>query len=330
MILPEWVNWEDGKLVQVRISLSSPLRWVNSYLLYGEDGRITLVDPGPRSPQIEAEWREVCRALQIVPQQISSIVVTHHHPDHYGLAGWMQQRTGAAVRMSRRCQQEAELMWGKNSRMNDELPLLYRRHGLPDELMLPMLRHLEGFFSEVHPAPQVSYIAEGEGFEMGGRSWIPYETGGHASGHLSFYDPASGSLLCGDAVLPQISPNISYLPGGDPAPLRSFLAGLKKIEPLMVTRAYPGHRHPFTHYKERIAALLQHHEDRLNRLIGLLAGGPLTAYELHLLLFGSKLTLHQLRFAMSEVLAHLVELEHRERVSQDWGRGDVLRYRLAD
>ncbi|KAF6614237.1 MBL fold metallo-hydrolase, partial [Paenibacillus sp. EKM208P] len=67
--------------------------------------------------------------------------------------------------------------------------------------------------------------------------------------------------------------------------------------------------------RERTQALLAHHEERLEKFQQLIQPEGSTAYELCIAMFGGKLGIHQLRFAMSETLAHLVELVRRERAS---------------
>ncbi|GAB6929311.1 MBL fold metallo-hydrolase [Paenibacillus sp. JCM 10914] len=302
---------KEHQLPQVKITLANPLRWVNSYILRGEDG-VTIIDPGPRTDSSEQEWMNALEKLAIRFDDIASIVLTHHHPDHYGLAGWFQERSGCQVWMSARAHQEAELMWGESSSMDADLPDLFRRHGMPEVWLQRLSEHLNSFFPQVTPQPAISIIHDDLPFRMGNRIWLPVQTAGHAPGHLSFYHADSGVLLCGDAVLPQISPNVSLLPGSDSDPLALFLAGLSRLRELDVRVAYPGHRHPFTHFRDRIDALLLHHEERLHDIAGMLQlTGGLNAFEVCLALFGDKLGIHQLRFAMCEALAHLVELVDR-------------------
>ncbi|NMO95265.1 MBL fold metallo-hydrolase [Paenibacillus lemnae] len=305
---PDIVSWNQSGLIQIKIPLDNPLRWVNSYLLRDGD-EVTLIDPGPRTPAAEQEWLAAFRVLGLQPADISLILLTHHHPDHYGLSGWLQQQSGAPVRMSERAELEAQLMWGSGSSMDEDLPSFFESHGMPAVWLEQLPGHLNIFIPQVTPAPKVTHQHDGEQLDMGGRSWQVIQTAGHAPGHLSLYHEGSGDLICGDAVLPQISPNVSLLPGSDAAPLRLYLEGLRRLQTLQVRAAYPGHRHPFTHFRERIQALLEHHEERLNTTAGLLASaGPMTAFEVCTALFGGKLGIHQLRFAMCEALAHLAEL----------------------
>ncbi|MBW4840883.1 MAG: MBL fold metallo-hydrolase [Paenibacillaceae bacterium] len=327
-LLPDIQLWERELLARVPISMAPPLRRVNSYVLRGEEG-ITIIDPGPRTDETIGEWQAAWKELGISSRDITQIVLTHHHPDHYGLAGYLQEITGAMVHMSPRAYEETRLMWGTDSRMHEALPELFRRHGMPESWCGQLPGHLHSFVAQVTPAPEVTFLREGEPIWMGGRAWLPIETAGHAPGHLSFYDAVQKMMVCGDAVLPQISPNISFLPGSDPQPLRSFLDSLVKLNGYEVATAYPGHRNPFDYFAERIRLLLEHHEERLLRIEGLLRERPQTAFDVCAALFGTELGIHQMRFAMSETLAHLVELVRQGRAEEQSpgdGGGEVIRF----
>ncbi|GGO08150.1 MBL fold metallo-hydrolase [Saccharibacillus kuerlensis] len=318
-----------GELTRARMSMSFPLRWVNSYMLPGEEGW-TIVDPGPRSAENEAAWDEVLNELGFSYEEISSIVLTHHHPDHYGLAGWLQERSGAQVWMSKAASEAARRNWGgtefqPEGSFDAATIDLYRRHGMGDDRLAQLPEHLSGFRTQIEPQPEITIIEPGLPIRFGGRLWRPIETGGHAEGHLSFYEEETGLILCGDAVLPRISPNISYSPGGDLHPLRSYLNGLRTLGALHVTQAFPGHRDPFKNFTERTEQLLEHHEQRLDRMEELLRSEPRSAYEICTTLFGTSLGIHQLRFALSETLAHLVELADRGRAYCNQ-EGDVITF----
>nr|WP_280521421.1 MBL fold metallo-hydrolase [Paenibacillus mangrovi] len=324
--MPEITDHQNG-IIQVKISMSFPLRWVNSYVLQGPEG-LTIIDPGPHTPENEEEWKRAFAELGRAISEVENIVLTHHHPDHLGCSGWIQQQSGCKVWISERAFQETELMWGPKSTMNADLPELFRSQGMPKEWTSQLEVHMNSFVSQITPRPEVAFIPEGKLFSMGGREWLPVETAGHAPGHLSFYHEESGEILCGDAVLPQISPNVSLMPGSDPEPLQSFLQGLLKLKNLKVSTAYPGHRNPFQHFEERLEALLLHHEERLAKIEQLLASAPATGFELCAFLFSSKLGIHQMRFAMCETLAHTRELERRERITVFCNEDGIICYKM--
>lgn len=311
--ITELTSWEGG-IIQFPVPMDPPLRRVNSYILPDGNRQLTVIDPGPHTPEAERAWENVLQELGYSWGSIRDIVVTHHHPDHYGLAGWLQARSGGKVWMSERAHAEAQRTWGAEAVLNETLPLYFTRNGMPEDWVQGIREHLERFLPQVTPQPEVTYMNTAEPFIMGNRAWQPLVTGGHAPGHVSFYHGDSGQILCGDAVLPLISPNVSLQPGGDPQPLLTFMEGLRELRSFGVSRAFPGHREPFTGFAERADSLLRHHEERLDAAAALLAGGPLSGFAVCEALFRSRVSsAHQMRFAMSEAMAHLAELVRRER-----------------
>lgn len=313
---------QEGEVIQVKVPLPFALRWVNSYLVKGGKG-YTLIDPGLGTEEAKSGWTDTLSRLGIRFADIEQIVLTHYHPDHYGLAGWFQQQSGAPVLMSETGHNYAQRLWGEGQTMSRQLHALYVRHGMVSPQIDEILPHMDSFLPLVSPLPHVQFIVPGQAVRLGDRQYVSIETPGHAAGHLCFYDEERCIMFCGDQVLPHISPNVSLLPGGDADPLQQFLTSLRSLTAAYpVNWAYPGHRDPFAGFAERIAQLLRHHEERLKAMYDLLST-PSTAYEVCLASFGSKLTTHQLRFAMSETLAHLVHLEHQG-LAEQVEHGDTI------
>lgn len=329
---PKITKREEG-LWQVKVPLPFPLQWVNSYVALDRGGAVDILDPGIRTEESLARWEEARESIGFRWSDVRSIILTHHHPDHYGLAGWMQSVTGAPVRMSAQAAEQAGRLWGEFREDTAVSTLeMFAAHGLPEASLPDMRRHLESFVPLVSPAPHPERIetirggvwpgdvggasAGGDHVAIGRRKYAAVHTPGHAEGHLSFWDAESRTIFCGDHVLPGITPNVSLLPFGDADPLASYLDSLELASQVPAAKAYPGHREPFEHYAERARAMISHHRERLARMESLLAS-PRTGYEVCRELFGDKLSMHQLRFALSETIAHLVFLERRGRLQAD-------------
>lgn len=300
-------------LHQVRVPVPYPLKYVNAYLLQGDNGW-TVVDPGIHTPDALEVWDGVWGRLGGGYRNVERIVLTHHHPDHYGLAGLFQERSGAPVFLSEWGKRQADRMWSEERPMAEELWRLFVRHGMERQTADAMIPHMESFVPLVSPRPEIALLRPGETIRLGLGTFEAVETGGHAAGHLSFYRKETGDMLCGDAVLPHISPNISYVPGVEEDPLSRFLDGLRLLGEYRVERAYPGHRDVFQGFAERCAALVGHHERRLELMYEHVREGASTAYTCCIRLFGTRLSIHQMRFAMSETLAHLIHLELQGRL----------------
>jgi beta-lactamase superfamily II metal-dependent hydrolase len=138
----------EGGITQVKVPLPFPLRWVNGYLIRGANG-YTVIDPGLHTAEAEACWEEALRERGLDYEAIERIVLTHHHPDHYGLAGWMQQKSGAPVLMSSLGLKQAQLLWGEWTPMTSALAATFRENGMDEELCAAIETHMDGFVPQV-------------------------------------------------------------------------------------------------------------------------------------------------------------------------------------
>ncbi|OBR68514.1 hydrolase [Paenibacillus oryzae] len=302
----------QGGWHQLKVPLPFSLKWVNSYIIPDSNG-YTVIDPGLHTGEALKAWEIAMAELRIGWSDISRIILTHQHPDHYGLAGYVQQQSGAVVNMTERSHRYALRLWNADSEYPAAINALFSRHGMPVELREAIGSNLEGFIAMVSPQPRVSYMKAGETLAMNGGSWKLLDAPGHAFGAVCLYEPRRRWMICGDQVLPRITPNISLVPGEEADPLKHFLGSLDRLAEFDVDYALPGHMNPFAGFKERIEELQSHHARRLEGIKSMLLEKEATAFEVCEGLFGIRLrdNPHNLRFAMGETLAHLVHLELR-------------------
>jgi glyoxylase-like metal-dependent hydrolase (beta-lactamase superfamily II) len=323
----------DSGWLRFRIPLPYSLRYVNSYLVPEEDGSWTIIDPGLNSPETRRIWLRELNCHGISMGQISRILLTHQHPDHYGLAGWFQLQAGCPVLMTAEGGRYARRLWGSGGGYAAELAEWFGQHGMPEELLAQLGPHLASFRDRVEPQPELTELLPGSLLAMGGESWEIIDAPGHASGAVCLYSSESRTMIAGDQVLPRITPNISLIPGPqeDSDPLGSYLASLRELSSYKTKRVYPGHRDPFGDLGRRAQEIAAHHERRLEHLRCLLAEGAASAFELCEREFGTRLrhNIHNMRFAMSETLAHLAWLEHRGEAERLDAQNGGWRYAAA-
>ncbi|XWX03016.1 MBL fold metallo-hydrolase [Aggregatilineales bacterium SYSU G02658] len=311
-------------IYQVPIPLPFALRIVNCYLLRDHDGWAVL-DTGINTAQGQAAWRAAWGELGVQPRHIQRIFLTHVHPDHYGLAGWLQAQVTAdggqaEVYASPREIQQARLIWEQESTFDFAAYLM--RHGMPDDMARAVDSGLDDTRTMTLPHPAALRPLEPDStLDIGARRFKLLLAQGHADGQLMFYDERDALLLSGDHVLMHITPNIGIWTETDPHPLRRYLQSLETLRHLPVRLALPGHKALIHDWSGRIRELEQHHDERLHHTLQAVHDGHTDAYHVALRIFQHvRFTPHEWRFALAEALAHLDELVLRGRIAQEGDR----------
>ncbi len=291
-------------IYRVRLPLPFALNHVNCYLL--RDDGWTILDAGLNRPEIYAGWQAAFAGLGIAPAAIRRIIITHMHPDHIGLAGRLQQETGAAVFLSPGEWEIAQATWAPNPQREAIVAAYLRRVGAPPEVGAIVEEQEQKLRARTQPLPvDVQMLRPGDNITLAGRRCEILHAPGHAEAQIIFYAPADRLLLCGDHVLQRITPNIGYWPSSQPDPLGRYLASLRSLLALDVALALPGHHGAITDWRGRLHELLAHHDDRLEVAFTAAAEGA-TALEASYRIFNfDRFSPHEVRFAVAEALAHL-------------------------
>ncbi len=308
-------------IYQVRIPLPFALNIVNCYLVRDGDEGWALFDTGIHWDAAYQAWSEVFSTLQLQPQDISRVILTHVHPDHFGMAGWFQQRASIAGRetevyTSPREAHQARQVWQQESGIifGDWLVT----HGMPADMAREVQAGLDLNREMTMPHPQrLLPLNAGETLNIGTRYFKIYQAAGHSDGHLLFHDEGDALMLCGDHVLNKITPNIGIWTQTDPRPLSHFMASLRQLRELDVRLALPGHKTLIHNWRGRIDEILHHHDERLDLTLEAVREGKHNPYEVALRIFQSmRFTSHEWRFALAEAYAHLDCLEEQGRLTK--------------
>ena len=192
-------------------------------------------------------------------------MVTHIHPDHYGLAGRIREASGAWISLH---PADAELIHDRYDEPDDLLHRVaaaLRRMGAPDEELEPLQNAAMPVRPLVDPVVPDLLLEDGEKPEVPGWDLTAIWTPGHSPGHLCFYESTHELMLSGDHVLPRITPNIPFHPQAGANPLGDYLASLDKLEPYEVDEVLPAHEYRFDDLHTRLEELRQHHRERFAR-----------------------------------------------------------------
>ena len=315
-----------SNIFMIKLPLPFKLDHINCYLLKGKNGW-TVIDTGLNYPPSTGAWEKALKDVGLKCSDIESIYVTHYHPDHYGASGWLQELTGAPVYIHRTESLFVDQVWKKGRANIPVIGELFKENGMPPNLITEVLDNMVDVWNAIHPHPKLTLLSGDEKVDLGGRSFEIIHTPGHSDGHICFFNRDEGILISGDHLLPKISSNISLWPTSHPNPLDFFLRSLEMIRDLPVKLVFPAHGPVFRNSRGRVDELLDHHRERLSRIADLASVGA-TAYHICESLFGTDLSLHEIRFALTETLAHLAYLESKSEVYSRQEHGLVI-YRRA-
>ncbi len=291
----------------VRMRLPMQLNHINLWLLEDEDGW-TVVDTGIFDSATKDAWKMLF-AGPMANRPIRRVIVTHLHPDHVGLAGWLTHKFGVMLWMSRTdyflCR---TLVADTGQPAPEEGIRFYRAAGFPEEA-IESYKARFGFFGKgVSRLPQ-SYrrIREGDDIVIGKRSWKVVIGRGHAPEHACLWCESENLMISGDQILPRISSNVSLFPTEPEAnPLQDWLDSCARLKALLPKDILilPSHNEPFRGAHNRLQELIDGHEEGMDKLIEL-CREPKRAVDVFPALFRSRITSGNYGMATGESLAHL-------------------------
>jgi glyoxylase-like metal-dependent hydrolase (beta-lactamase superfamily II) len=256
-----------------RVPLPLPndgLRAVNVYVLERDTG-LVLVDAGWAIPESLAVLDNALSDLGRSLADITDILVTHIHRDHYTQAVELRRRVGATVHLGA----------GERTglKMLDAL-----RTDVPVSSLEVLRRGGAGELAERIQNSEVYGDFDPSGWELPDR-WLQagttlfglevIPTPGHTKGHVVFLDRPSGLLFSGDHVLPHITPSIGFELSEPGLPLGDYLDSLRLITTFPDARLLPAHGQVADSSHERVTELMAHHDVRLAEAEAALSNGSL-------------------------------------------------------
>ncbi|MDG5777626.1 MBL fold metallo-hydrolase [Haloarculaceae archaeon H-GB1-1] len=312
-----------------RLSVPTPFQVgpINAYLA----GR-TLVDPGPESEEAWAALLAGLEAEDLTPSDLERVVVTHPHPDHFGLAARLSD-AGADVLASRPA---ADILADFEGRLDYEQAFFedfFSRCGMA-ESTAETTTDLPRVFLRYAPDVQTDRVLDdGDEIQVEGGTLTAHAAQGHAPGELLFSAEDDGEqvAIVGDQVLPDYTPNPFLQPppevGADrPHVVPAYNRSLERLREADFDRFLPGHGDPIDDPAGRVSEIRDAHEQRTGEVAGLL-DGPTTPVEVMEGLFGD-LPVTEYFSGISEAVGHLDVLLERDRATVT-ERGGLLLYELS-
>lgn len=302
----------------LRLPLPMALDHINVYAFRDSAGW-TIVDTGLGSKMTRRLWQDLLDGpLACAP--VVRVLVTHHHPDHMGNAGWFQAN-GADLLTTRTAWLFARMLrLDEQDRPLPETLSHWRAAGMAEDMLQKRMAERPLNFADcVYPLPLgFKHLSAGDSLTMGGRAWTVQLGYGHAPDHLVLFSNDGQFVLAGDHYLPTISPNLGvYATEPEANPVAAWLKSHRALQPHLTDSqlALPGHGLPFYGLPFRSAQLIENHVSALERVETFLAT-PGTAVDCFPTLYKRDIGPGEYTLALVEAMAHCLALWHAGRVTR--------------
>ncbi|MGQ9546238.1 MAG: MBL fold metallo-hydrolase [Dehalococcoidia bacterium] len=249
----------------------------NVYAIEGNDGHI-LIDSGWDSQECLWALQEGLRGANLKLRDIKQVIITHIHPDHYGLATKIKQICGAQVAIHRIEGDSVLPRYKDYAHLMTKTKDLLQQNGVPEN-ELPQLTEASLWMNRyVTPDLPDVRLEDGDTISNGSFKFEVLWTPGHSLGHICLYERRRKFIITGDHVLYDMMPHVSFNPQSGDNPLGNYIFSLKKLDSLDVHFVLPGHGPVFNALGLRIERILQYHEERRRAILRSLRDGLKTAY----------------------------------------------------
>jgi glyoxylase-like metal-dependent hydrolase (beta-lactamase superfamily II) len=313
-------------LYQIRLPI--PIKSLKTVFAYfAQDGdESLLIDTGWPSQESLKALESALGSIHVRLNQIRKVLVSHLHPDHFGQAELIKQRSSEIELIMH--EKDAVGILDSDQEYEGYINAMHewlRVHGVPGDELEPMRRVSLDMLKFFKPARPNVVVSGGETIRVGGRwRFEVFSTPGHTPGTICLYDRGSSHVFfSGDHILPRITPNVSLTQRDKGDPLGDYLLSLERLGKLNTTEVLPSHEWVFTNLRKRIREIKDHHEARLTDALNIIEKAKpddgTSAYKVATMMkwyngHWNDLSPWNRRAAIMETLAHLEYLKIRGRL----------------
>lgn len=306
-----------------KLSISFPQGDVNVYLVKGSSG-YTVIDTGVYSEQAVLLWEQ----LIADGLAIEKVVLTHTHPDHIGMAGWLKKKLGVPIAMPAigfaRINKQLR-QWELHKEHEDEPYDFLLKHGGA----VISYKQLFKQAAEYDVVPD-ELIEDGQEISIGDEKYEAIWTPGHAPDHFCYYDSKNRYLIAGDHVIADFSPVITFTSEEDGNPLQQYFQSLDRVAELPAELVLPGHGGVTRHLLKRVEELKDGHHQRMFQIMDVLGANEMTAGAISRAIYAHSDPAYSYSLEIQSSLARLTYLLAQGEVSSREVNGQVLFAALQD
>tara|TARA_Y100000385_G_scaffold181915_1_gene187883 strand:+ start:3242 stop:4279 length:1038 start_codon:yes stop_codon:yes gene_type:complete len=327
-----------GELIEVgpgifwiRMPLPISLNHINLWMLEEQEGW-TLVDTGMATEDTKALWEEIF-STHLNSKPVKQVIVTHMHFDHLGLAGWLVEKWGATLCMSRTEYLSSRVIINEiKSDPPEATVAFFRAAGVEESILDEFKVRFNNRSDFVSPLPShYKRLTDNQVLQIGSLQWTVIIVEGHSPEHICLHCKSLNIMIAGDQILPRISPNISVRPDEPRAnPLHNFLRSCESLKNRLNKDVLilPSHGDPFYGVHLRLQDMINEHKKGLQDLLEF-CSQPRSVAEVFPILFKSKINIGNMVIAVGEAVANLNYLVSSKELVVDIGSDGIARYKQA-
>ena len=280
---PLFATFETSSGAKIhRISLEAfPNFWAYVYIVLKDDYRV-LIDCGSGTDASHENLLNGLEHAKLQPSDLTHILLTHAHIDHYGGLSKLKPLTDAKIGVHELDLQTIAHHEAKVALISRRLDSFLTDTGLAEETRDQLLR-IYRFTKALYHSVPVDFTYEAMDMTLGPFEMIHLP--GHCSGHVAVR--LDDIIFCGDMVVegmtPHLSPETIYPYGG----LDHYLESLERFQVWAkdARLILNGHDEPITDVQSNIDATKQNIIRRMSKALNALTE-PLTILEISNAVYG--------------------------------------------
>lgn len=284
----EYQSLLDGSVLRylVPTEREAEPRFSNVYCIVGPPH--VLIDAGLKLPGADAKLLRTLQASGCDPAQIESIVITHGHTDHFGLANDLVKATGAHVYIHDL--DRDKLVEGKGYVKKKYIYYrgYFNDYGVPltEVQKMEVWENYIADFAETIAPPSIERLEDTMSIDTPAGPLTALHLPGHSSGSCGLLLDQTRTLFSGDTVMYNVVPLPLLEPpqnGADkPRSLVELFDSFEKLKQFEVNLILPGHGDPIASVDHTLLRIERYFNYGCKRLKKVLADKPTDLYRLKL------------------------------------------------